>query len=163
MSQECFRRIHNTSNECKSEVKVDILNEFMIDLKTSGYKECERKVILEAGLKTHWNLKHKEATGQRPYYRSAKFKLSNKTEIENVKKKKKHNWYRKGSEGDKFKSVIFVPATPGDKLLKMFKETEARNFISETCRIKFVSSAGIKLKSILTRKDPYKKKLHGGS
>ena len=47
---------------------------------------------------------------------------------------------------------MFVDATPGDKLLKMLKHTEAKHRISDDFRIKFVSKAGIKLKSLLLRK-----------
>ena len=47
---------------------------------------------------------------------------------------------------------MFVEATPGDKLLKMLKETESKFRISDDFRIKFVTKAGIKLKSVLQRK-----------
>ena len=52
-------------------------------------------------------------------------------------------------------SVMFVDATPGDKLLKMFRETEDKYRISDECRIKFVAKSGIKLKHILVKKDPF--------
>ena len=42
LTQECFRRLHNTSEHADQKVKETILNEFMIDLKLSGYNEKER-------------------------------------------------------------------------------------------------------------------------
>ena len=47
---------------------------------------------------------------------------------------------------------MFVTATPGDKLLKMLKETESKFRIRDDFRIKFVSKAGMQLKSVLQRK-----------
>ena len=43
---------------------------------------------------------------------------------------------------------MFVNATPGDKLIKMFRETESKFKISDNFRIKFVPKAGVKLKHI---------------
>ena len=39
LSQECFRRLHNTSDNVPESVMNNILNEFMMDLKNSGYDE----------------------------------------------------------------------------------------------------------------------------
>lgn len=41
LSQETFRRLHNTKFEVENETKVDILNSFMADLKSSSYDEKE--------------------------------------------------------------------------------------------------------------------------
>ena len=48
---------------------------------------------------------------------------------------------------------MFVDATPGDELLKMLKDTEKKHMISEDFRIKFVSKAGVKLKSLLQNRN----------
>ena len=87
----------------------------------------------------------------RPYYRSGKYKTDNNN---NKKKSKKSNWFRKGEKGKMFKSVIFVEATPEDKLLKMLKSTEEKFKISQDYRVKFVSTSGTKLKKY------YKEKIH---
>ena len=52
LTQECFRRLHNSSDELDMCTKCDILSEYMKDLKISGYNEHERKFILEGGIKT---------------------------------------------------------------------------------------------------------------
>ena len=148
LTQECFRRLHNTSEHCDNKVKENILSEFMIDLKLSGYDERERKIILDGGIKTYFNLKLKERNGIRPFYRSS----CEQTVSGTKKNDKVKNWFRQGVNSDQFKSVMFVDATPGDKLLKMLKSTESKFMISENFRIKFVPKAGIKLKSLLQRK-----------
>ena len=143
LTQECFRRLHNTSELVEDSVKADILNEFMVDLQLSGYNEKEREDILLGGFSTYSNLKAKEIKGIRPFYRSRDEQNS-----ENKNKKVK-NWFRKGQYSDRFKTVMFVDATPGDKLLKMLRHTESQFMVSENFRMKFVSKAGVKLKSIL--------------
>ena len=78
LSQECFRRLHNTSDNVPESVKINILNEFMIDLKNSGYNENERVKILNAGIQTFRNLKTKESSGKRSFYRECDFKEEQK-------------------------------------------------------------------------------------
>ena len=154
LTHECFRRLHNCSDTLPEEEKVEILNKFMSDLKDSGYNEKERKNILEAGLKTFSNLKEKEKNGERPFYRSRFFQQDGKI---NLQHKKSRNWFKTGKNGNCFKSVMFVEATPGDKLLKMLKETEERFKIDVNYRIKFASKSGIKLKSIFNNASKSKK------
>ena len=125
----------------------------MKSMKNSGYNEHEREKILIAGIQTHVTLKEKEVKGIRPYYRSASFNHGKRK----VSKANKHQWYNKGSNQEKYASVMFVDATPEDKLLKMLRETEAMHPISEDCRIKFVAKSGIKIKDIVPRKNPFKK------
>ena len=50
---------------------------------------------------------------------------------------------------------MFVEATKDDKLLKMFKDTEENYKVSEEFRIKFVPKSGVKLKDLITKKDPF--------
>ena len=49
MTQEVFRRLHNTKENTKEEEKIDILNKFMENLKCSGYNERQRYSILKGG------------------------------------------------------------------------------------------------------------------
>ena len=53
LTQECFRRLHNTSKEINKDVKIDILNEFMEDLQRSGYNEKQREFILILGIRRY--------------------------------------------------------------------------------------------------------------
>ena len=127
LTQECFRRLHNTSDFVETEIKVKILNKFMEDLKLSGYTEKDRENILIGGINTYERLREKERNKIRPFYRSREQQLvSNSNKTNKVK-----NWFKKGKNSDVFKTVMFVDATPGDKLLKMLKHTETKHRISD--------------------------------
>ena len=47
LTQQCFMRIHNCSDNVKVSEKAKILTDFMIELKCSGYNEEDRVKILE--------------------------------------------------------------------------------------------------------------------
>ena len=53
LTQEIFCRLHNTRSTVLQFYKVDILNDFMLKLKWSGYSESERLSILQGGLNTY--------------------------------------------------------------------------------------------------------------
>ena len=134
------------------------MNEFMKELKYSGYSEKDRETILIGGINTYTNLKTKERNGERPFYRPRNFK---REERESKKVDKPRNWFKnQNKDGKIYGSVMFVEATKDDKLLKMLKATEETHKISDDCRIKFVSKSGIKLKHILETKNPFKSKCH---
>ena len=152
LTQQCFTRIHNTSENISDEVKVNILNEFMEDMALSGYNESDRLKVLRGAFKTHINLKHEERIGLRPYFRSKSFQKNERT---SRKLNKKTKWFKNAE--NKYKTVMFVDSTPGDKLLKKLRETEQKHKISESMRIKFVSKSGIKLINKFEKKDPFQK------
>ena len=156
LTQECFRRLHNTSDDIDENVKIVILNEFMESLTVSGYSESERLSILEGGLNTFKKLKDKETVGIRPFFRSniVKKELQRNKNVNNVNKKKSLNWFQKGTQ--KYATVMFVEATEGDRLLKLLKETEDKFKIADHMRIKFISKTGPKLIQMFQRNDPFK-------
>ena len=123
----------------------------MEDLQYSDYNEKERYNILIAGLNTYLNLEKLENMDKRPFYRSGSFKLTSK---KYSKQHKIRNWFNSDKSETQFTTVIFVEATPDDKLLRMLRKTEHKHQI-QGFRIKFVSKSGIKLKDILKRKDPF--------
>ena len=49
----------------------NVLDEFMVDLKISGYDEKDRFEVLKGGVNTYQKLKRKESKGIRPFYRSS--------------------------------------------------------------------------------------------
>lgn len=154
LTQQCFMRLHNTSESVDTETKVNLLNDFMEDLANAGYEENERYNILTGAFKTDEKLKTKEKQGLRPYYRGSDY-IENKNTNKNEKLRKRNNWYKK--KNNKFKTVMFVDPTPGDKLLKNFKITEEKFKISDDIRIKFVSKSGNKLKHIFSKRNPFQK------
>ena len=152
LTQEVFRRLHNTSDKIHENVKIVILNQFMETLVKSGYNEAERLTILRGGINTFEKLKKKEADGERPFYRSVEFKKNQN--VNNVKRKKSSSWFKRDKQ--KYATVMFVEATEGDKLLKMLKETEDKFRIDDNIRIKLVSKTGPKLVQMFHKKDPFK-------
>ena len=148
LTQQCF------SEEICETLKISILNEFMQDLYESGYSEWDRKQILEGGINTFKNIKQLEYLNIRPFYRPNSF---NKSERRMAKFKKKNCWYKSDSVDVKYRSVMFVDATPGDRLASMIRETEEKYKISDSQRIKIVSKAGTKLAHLVETKDPFEK------
>ena len=157
LTQQCFKRFHNTSESIPQEWIIRILEEYMLEMYLSGYSEQERYNVLNSGWKTYKNLKAKEQRGLRPFYRNNSF---NKNERTVEKLNKKSNWFRK-SGGITYSSVIFVEATPGDELLKTLKHIEEMHKISDQDRIKFVSKSGVKLINLVQRKDPFNSQCDG--
>ena len=64
------------------------------------------------------------------------------------KSEKKLNWY-KGKNGDKFESVIMIPATPNGEL----KQTIEEKAKSADLKVKIVEKAGMKLSTYLKKYD----------
>ena len=96
----------------------------MQKLKNSGYDEKFRLEILKSSLNGFEKIVEDEKNGIKPIYRCKTWKEQNNW---NSKKNfKKNNWW-KGKNEIPNKSVIFVPATPGVELVKMFKEVEKDN------------------------------------
>lgn len=149
LSQEVFRRLHNTEPELPEKFKNDILDTFMEDLMISGYKEKERFIILKNGMKTYENLKKKANEELRPFYRPKNFE---KKERKQKKRNIKYNWFAK--KNAKYTSVMFVNPTPNSELLKMLEKTENRHKLDENKRVKFVEKSGVKIVNIL-QSDPF--------
>ena len=89
LTQQCFTRLHNTSETIDDKVKIRILNDFMHELRISGYSEKERLTILRGGINTYNNLKMLELSGIRPFYQPNSYEKQSK-----INKKQDKN-YRK--------------------------------------------------------------------
>ena len=107
LSQEVFRRLHNTKEEVKWERKVLILDKFMTELKASGYSHHDRYVILNSGITRYTKLRQKDKDGKRPFYRKQSFQREERKE---EKEKKKVTWFQQ--KENKYSSVFFIPPTP---------------------------------------------------
>ena len=124
----------------------------MIQMKMSGYTERDRLNVLEGGINTYKKLRDKESRGIRPFFRN---NLYDKETRKVNKQKKKNNWFKPQNEKTSYASVMFVDATPEDKLLKTFKDIEDKFRISDKERIKFVSKTGTKLSHLVQQRDPF--------
>ena len=149
LTQECLRRLRNTKVELGEKVQMKYLNEFMIKLKNSGYGQKYRMEIVDSAMKAFEKMIEDDKNNIKPLYRSKNWNI---VERKQLKENNKQNWWRKGQNKD-FKTVCFVPPTPGGILTKELRkrENELNKFSTE--RIKFVEGGGIKVKNILTTKN----------
>ena len=151
LTQEVFRRLHNTAESVNTNLKNEILNKFMLKMKMAGYNQKERYTVLKGGIETYKNLKILEGQEKRPFYRPPWYE-----HVERINKKlnNKTNWFRKGNP--QIRSVMFVESTPNSELLKMLRNTEQKFMIDEDCRIKFVEKSGTKLINKISLADPFR-------
>lgn len=92
--------------------------------------------------------------GTKPLFRDRKW--NKESRIQN-KENKRHNWYKNMSNSEIiYKSILFVPPTPGSGLLKDVKQREKELNGHSKERIKIVEKGGIKISQILTKKNPFK-------
>ena len=77
--------------------------------------------VLKSSLNGYDKIIEDDEKGIKPIYRNKEWKEKNNWSRKKILKKE--NWW-KGKNEIKNKSVIFVPATPGSELIKMFKEVE---------------------------------------
>ena len=95
-----------------------------------------------------------DKNGTKPLYRKRSWNMANRL---NDKENKKRNWYKMATDSEKvYKSILFVPPTPGSGLLKELTSREAEMNKDDKDRIKFVEKGGVKVKQILTNKYPFK-------
>ena len=124
-------------------------------MKNSGYSKKYRMEILNSAMKAFDKMLEEDSKNIKPLFRD---RLWKKDEREIMKKNKKVNWYKNKEKTQiSYKSVLFVPPTPGGILAKELKqrEEELNRFSNE--RIKIVEKGGIKVENILTQKDPFEK------
>ena len=104
MSNEVFRRMHNTKHNISWNIKVDILEKFMSELKSSGYSERDRCEILKSGIRRYEVLKKKEEQGERPFFGNKNFLMLNRND---EKKKNSGSWFKE--KQNKFTTVFLYP------------------------------------------------------
>ena len=80
-------------------------------------------------------------------YKNKEWKMKKKLRR---KQQSKTKWFKRGKT--KYKSIIFVPATPNSKLQKEYSKIIQKHKID----IKVVEKAGKQLKTILQTSDPFK-------
>ena len=93
--------------------------------------------------------------GIKPFYRSKYWNLENRKKAKDLKKQ---SWWKSESKSKiDYKSVCFVPPTPGGKLIKEMKIRETEMNRNSDERIKFLESGGIQMKNILSSNNPFKR------
>ena len=154
LTQECLRRIRNTKVELGNGVRNDHLNIFMIKMKNSGYSKNYRIQILDSAIKAFKKMLEEDKNGTKPLYRNRQW---NRDERQQSKENKRNNWYQDSKNTEtNYKSVLFVPPTPGSELLKELRNREEELNKNKKERIKIVEKGGEKIEKILTKKNPFK-------
>ena len=151
-TQESLRRIRNTSQRLGPDAANSALSQYMLKLKDAGYSPKFRAEIIKSA-KNAFKIQLENATdGTRPLYRD-------KARIIIDRKEKgvlKYNWWcKKGRSSINYDTIVFVPPTPGSKLAKMMQRREAEINKASDTRIKIVEKGGIKLKHIISTRNPF--------
>jgi hypothetical protein len=147
--------MRNTRIELGEDCRNKHLNDFMVKLKNSGYSEKYRKEILDSALKGFEKMINDDKTGAKPLFRTRNW---NRKEREDKKRNSKLNWYKNHKNPNvSYKSVLFVPPTPGGLLTKLMKIREEEINRNSQERIKIIEKSGQNIENILVKKDPFKK------
>ena len=154
-TQECLRRLRNTSLSLGPDVANKFLSKYMLKLKDSGYSHKIRAEIIRSA-KNAFNLQNQtDRKGIRPLFRDKKRILQDQKE----KGVGVIDWWNKAyyedSNKQRFSTILFVPPTPGAKLAKQMQKREAELNAHSDTRIKVVETGGHRLKHILVQNNPY--------
>ena len=140
---EALRIIKNCSNHLDWEECRRHLEYFVMRIKFSGYEHKYRYEVIEAALKKYEVMKLK-------YGKDGRFfqNLINQRTRKRNHRVKKHSWY---SKDGKYRSVMFVPATP---------DTELRNRIQNVANkykipIKMIEKVSDSVRKNLQKSNPF--------
>ena len=141
LTQEVLRVLLNCSRLLPWERVVKNVNEMVLRMQYSGYSKKFRCDVVDSALKAYRTRKIADQEEERPFHRPKEWK---KEEREQEKIGKKSSWYKRGGK--------VVPATPNSQLQKMY-QTEIKR---QGFRIKVVEKAGVAIKRLLQKSDPFK-------
>ena len=151
-----YRRLKNCKKELDWDQKAKHLDNFMQKMKNSGYDEKFRLEVLKSSINGYEKILEDGEKGVKPVYRNKEWKEKNDWNKKKVFKKE--NWW-KGKNSIKNKSVIFVPATPGSELAKLFKEVEMeqRKENKNAMNFQIIEQSGLSLERMLQKSNPFRK------
>ena len=178
LSQEVVRRMRNTSRGVSSQRRGEILSEFMLKLRRSGYSEADRLNICTSGLRGYLRMVRTEMSGGRRVNRPRQDgeherrmkRLTGKVSWFKTKKRKEddeggdsdnHHQRRRPSRNNnttqrEVDTVLFVPHTPNSTMARAMQKAEDL-FIKDRPggKVKMVERAGVSLESALVNKNPW--------
>ena len=154
-TQECLRRLRNTSLHLGPEIANQFLSKYMLKLKDSGYSSKFRSAIIKSAKNAFKLQIENDKQGIRPLFRDK----ASIIEDQKLRGKGSVDWwnlpYENNPDVPEYTAVLFVPPTPRGVLAKMMQSREAAINFGSSIRIKVVESGGQKLKSILVNPIPY--------
>ena len=154
LTQECLRRIRNTKIELGDGIRNEHLSKFMIKMKNSGYNQNYRMQILKSAFNAFEKMVAEDKSGVKPLFRNRSWNKENRMQ---AKESKKKHWYKNTQNSEtNYKTILFVPPTPGSILLKELRQREEELNKNNEERIKIVEKGGVKIEKMLTVKNPFK-------
>ena len=144
LTQMCLRVLLNNSEYLEEEEKKSSVSFFMRRMQASGYSEKFRYEVLKSAVNAYEKICNDPT---RPKYRG---KELNTPKARQERNKQKNSWFRKGG----YESVMFVLATPGSELRRMIQEEVS----GTSLKIRVVERAGVRVKKMLQKNDPFKDK-----
>ena len=154
LTQECLRRIRNTKIELGDGIRNEHLSKFMIKMKNSGYNQNYRMQILKSAFNAFEKMVAEDKSGVKPLFRNRSWNKENRMQ---TKESKKKHWYKNTQNSEtNYKTILFVPPTPGSILLKELRQREEELNKNNEERIKIVEKGGVKIEKMLTVKNPFK-------
>ena len=145
--QEVYRVMRNTSVSLPWSNKAELLSHMSWRMKVSGYSTGFRIQTIRGGLMGHLKLLKRAANGEVDLHRSKENILSDK------ESKNSTAWFKKSDIP--YKSVLFVPATPGSVLANAIRDVEKQNRQGRKSRVKIVEQSGSTVRNILAKNYPW--------
>ena len=137
-------RLSNTRRTLPWKVSADILTDFSLRMKWSGYSATFRGEVIHAAVSGFERILDKVDKGERPLHRPRTWNAEVRRKRKLISK---GAWYRPAD------AVFFAPATPGGELAKQLQIVMEEEGKRLNLRIKTVEAGGISLKRKLTGKD----------
>ena len=148
LSADLLRVMRNVSPLCPEEERTGHVQEFIHRMQYSGYSVQERIDVYRNARRRYETILENDKNGIIPMYRGKFWHLQERTK---EKREKADNWYRKGG----FDTVMFVDATPGEKLAN-----ECRTIIGKAgLKIRVVEKAGTSVKRSVVKSNPFGKQM----
>ena len=152
LTQEALRILRNTSTEVPWERVAEMLTDFCLRMKISGYSEKYRETIIHSALAGWDRMLELDRTGEKPLYRERGWNEENRRK---EKESKKSGWFR-GKGGNVCDFPIFCPISPGGRLADKWRRIveDVRASTGGEVRAKVIEQAGVPLHSMLGKAVP---------
>ena len=155
LTQDLLRVILRCSPLLPWSSVVGHIENYMLRMQYSGYKEKVRKDVLKSAITAYENIKKEVERGERPLYRHRRWKEKERAKM---KRRMKTHWYKKKKKNGQnketskeYKSVLFVQPTKNSTLKKRYEETIRKS----KCPVKVVERAGTNIKRKLQKSYPF--------
>ena len=152
LTQEGIRILKNCSEDIPWETTAEMMSDFSLRMKLSGYNESYRHNIIQSSISGYEKQKEMDRNDIQPMFRDKNW---NKVKRKKDKEKKTKQWFKKGAENDQ-SFPIFCPCTPNSKLFQRWKKVAEEVAESSRGRVKakIVEQAGTPLKTLLCKSAP---------